>query len=546
MPNIQQGRDSAESVRTALRSLRIIHRSGLVRATRPDLLVRSGRAVKALGPVAGPVHARARTRPDALCLADELGELTFRQLEAISNALTRTLAEHGLGPDSLIGLLARDHRGAVETMVAAGKLGARLLPMNTGVAGPQLADVAAREGMDAIVYDEEFALAVEVLPATVRRFVAWTGQDRGGGTTSLEELIRAGDPRPLPAPAHPGALVLLTSGTSGTPKAAPRTIGNPLSIAQLLDRIPLRAHECTVIGTPLFHGTGLSQFIMSLALGSASVVRRRFDAEAALSAVDRHRATALVLVPTMLHRILDLDRAVIDRYDVRSLRIMLVAGAALAPELGNRATEVFGDVLHNMYGATEISVASVALPQDWKAAPGTVGRAPVGARIAILDAEGRPVREPGVTGRVFVASDMAFGGYTDGRRRETIGSFMACGDLGHLDAQGRLFIDGREDDMIVSGGENVHPVEIEHLLAEHPGIREAALVAVPDEEFGQRLKAYVVRADAATSNAGAPDADAVKTFVRERLARHKVPRDVIFVGELPRNAAGKLVRTRLP
>lgn len=488
--------------------------------------------------------AGAQTYPAALCLVDELGELSFGQLDTRTNALARSLAEHGIGPDSLIALLARDHRGAVETMVAAGKLGARLLPMNTGFAGPQLAEIARREGVNAIVYDEEFTRALAALPGTVRRFLAWAGHIEGqerAAAPPLEELIRDGDGRPLPAPARPGELVLLTSGTNGTPKATPRTLRNPLSVAQLLDRIPLRAGECTVIGTPLFHGAGLSQLIMSLALGSAVVVPRCFDAEAALGAVERYRATALVLVPTMLHRILDLDPELIDSYDVSSLRIILVAGAALAPELGNRATELFGDVLHNMYGATEVSVASVAMPDDWKAAPGTVGRPPVGARIAIIDRDGRRIDEPGVIGRIFVASDLAFGGYTDGRRREMIGSMLTCGDMGHLDAEGRLFIDGREDDMIVSGGENVYPAEVEHLLAEHRGVREAAVVAVPDEEFGQRLRAYVVPVDGALL-----EADGVRTFVKERLARHKVPRDVVFVDELPRNSTGKLVRSGLP
>ncbi|GAA3804537.1 AMP-binding protein [Streptomyces phyllanthi] len=528
-----------------LRSLKVLHQSGLIRPSRPDQLVRSGRAIRTLGVAAGPVWAGARKDGDALCLVDELGELTFHQMDRRTNALARSLAERGIGPDSLVALLARDHRGAVETMVAAGKLGARLMPMNTGFAGPQLAEVAAREGVDALVYDEEFSetLAAARLPETVRRFLAWTDGERSGegsAVPTLEQLIRDADDRPLPPPARPGPLVMLTSGTGGTPKAAPRAVGNPLAVAQLLDRIPLRAGECTVIGAPLFHGTGLSQFIMTLSLGSTGVVRRRFDPEALLGQIERYRATTLVLVPTMLHRILDLDRKVLDSYDTSSLRIILVAGAPLTPELGNRATEVFGDVIHNMYGSTEVSVATVALPEDWKAAPGTVGRPPVGSRIALFDREGQQITEPGVTGRIFVESVLAFKGYTDGRTRETIGSMLGCGDLGHLDAEGRLFIDGREDDMIVSGGENVYPAEIENLLADHEAIREAAVIGVPDEEFGQRLKVYVVPVEGASL-----DEDGVRSYVKARLARHKVPRDVVFLGELPRNSTGKLARNRL-
>jgi fatty-acyl-CoA synthase len=523
----------------AVRSLGVIRRSGLIRLSRPDLVVRSGRAIRTLGPLAGPARVAAARDRRAIGLVDELGPLTFDQLDRRSNALAQAWAGQDIGEGSVIALLARDHRGAVDTMLAAGKLGATLVPMNTGFAAPQLADVAQREGVTAVVYDEEFAEVVAGLPAHVQRFVAWV-DGKPGSAPTLEALIAGADDRPAALPRRPGGLVMLTSGTGGTPKGAPREIKNPLSVAQLIDRIPLRSGECTVIGTPLFHGTGLSQFIMSFALGSTVVIRRRFDPQAALQATEKYRATALILVPTMLQRIVDLDPRTLSSYDVSSLRIILVAGAALSPELGNRATALFGDVIYNMYGATEISVATVAMPEDWRAAPGTVGRPPVGCRVALFDPDDRRITQPNVIGRVFVGSDLTFGGYSDGSRKEIIDGMLACGDLGHFDGDGRLFIDGRADDMIVSGGENVYPIEVENLLVEHPGVADAVVVGVPDQEFGQRLVAYIVPAPGAE-----PVPDELKAFVGSNLARYKVPRDIVFIDELPRSPTGKLLRDRL-
>jgi fatty-acyl-CoA synthase len=529
----------AERLRVAVHSVGVIHRSGLVRLRRPDLVAQSGRAIRTLGPIAGPARVAAARDHRAIGLVDELGPLTFDQLDRRSNALARAWATRDVGEGTVIALLARDHRGAVDTMLAAGKLGATLVPVNTGFAAPQLADVVEREGVTAVVYDEEFAEVVAGLPAHVRRFMAWVDGSPGAATT-LDELISSSDDRPTARPGRPGGLIMLTSGTGGKPKGTPREIKNPLAVAQLLDRIPLRADECTVIGAPLFHGTGLSQFIMSFALGSTVVIRRKFDPQAALQAMEKHRATALILVPTMLQRIVDLDPQILGGYDVSALRIILVAGAALSPELGNRATALFGDVIHNMYGATEISVATVATPEDWRAAPGTVGRPPVGCTVALFDDGGRRITEPNVTGRVFVRSDLTFNGYTDGGRKEIIDGMLSTGDLGHLDAQGRLFIDGREDDMIVSGGENVYPIEIENLLVEHPGVADAVVVGVSDREFGERLRAYIVAAPAAKL-----DPDELKVFVGSSLARYKVPRDIVLIDELPRNPTGKLLRNRL-
>jgi fatty-acyl-CoA synthase len=532
--------EAAVQVPTMVRGLDVIRRSGLVALGRPDHALRSLITLRRLGPIAGAAHVAARRDHHAIGLVDELGPLTYHHLDTRSNALARAFAARGLDAGSVIALLARDHRGAVDTMVAAGKLGARLLLMNTGFAKPQLVDVARRENVSAVVYDDEFTELIDALDGDLPRFLAWVTEGTNPSHPTLDELITSTDDRPVAAPAEPGGLILLTSGTTGTPKGAPRTVRSPLAAAQFLDRIPLRVGECTVLAAPLFHGTGLSQFLLSFALGSAVVLRRKFDPEETLRAIQENRATALVVVPTMLRRIVDLGPDVLGRYDTSSLRIVFCAGSSLPPELGNRATEAFGEVVHNLYGSTEVAVATVATPQDWREAPGTVGRPPVGCRVALYDDEGRRVRGPHRIGRVFVGSMLSFEGYTDGRHKDVIDGLLSSGDVGHFDERGRLFIDGRDDDMIVSGGENVFPGEVENLLLEHEAVAEVAVTGVPDDEFGQRLKAYVVtRADATL------DTDAVRDHVRANLARYKVPRDVVFLDELPRNATGKVLKDRL-
>ncbi|ANN19867.1 acyl-CoA synthetase [Amycolatopsis orientalis] len=533
----------AGKVTETVRSIDVMRQAGLLPIPRVDEGLRSLVMVRKWGPFAGANMIAARRDPTATGIIDELGPLTFKQLDTQSNALARAWAERGLGPGSVIAALCRDHRGLVLTMLASGKLGAKLLLMNTGFAKPQLADVAKREGVTALVYDQEFTDLLDAVEGDVEHYLAWVdpGAELSGHETPIvTELIASTDDRPWPAPAKPGGFILLTSGTTGTPKGAPRPHTSALASAQFLDRIPLRTGEATYMGAPLFHGTGLSQFILSFALGSKVVMRRKFVPEETLRGVAENRCTTLVLVPTMLQRIVDLPEEVRAKYDTSCLRIIFVAGSALSPDLGNRATAAFGDVVHNLYGSTEVAVATVATPEDWRKAPGTVGRAPVGCKVALYDEKGGKITEPHVTGRVFVGSGLSFQGYTDGRNKEIIDGLLSSGDVGHFDEDGLLFIDGRDDEMIVSGGENVFPIEVENLLVEREDVIEAAVVGVEDPEFGQRLKAFVVRAEKSDL-----DVDGVREYVRANLARYKVPRDVEFLDELPRNATGKVLRNKL-
>jgi fatty-acyl-CoA synthase len=334
--------------------------------------------------------------------------------------------------------------------------------------------------------------------------------------------------------------VILTSGTTGTPKGAARPQSDSVEpAAALFSKIPLKARETTMIAAPMFHSWGFAHFTLGLPLASTLVLRHKFDPEETLRAVSQHRASALALVPVMLQRILDLGAETIARYDTRSLKVIAVSGSALPGELATRAMDTFGDVLFNLYGSTEVAWATIATPADLRAAPGTAGRPPIGTVVKLLDGEGREAKA-GEGGRIFVGNEMVFDGYTGGGGKQIVGGLMSTGDVGHFDDDGRLFVDGRDDEMIVSGGENVFPREVEDLLSDHGDIEEAAVVGVADEQFGQRLKAFVVpRGGAELSE------DAVKDYVKANLARFKVPREVVFLQELPRNATGKVLKREL-
>jgi len=514
--------------------------AGLIAPVRPDRLVRVGRSLVRWGTVsAGAIAISAARAPDQPAIVDELGTISYAELHRRANALASSLAAHGIRPGDGVAIMCRNHRGFMDISIACSRLGAHALYLNTMFAAPQLADVVAREGAKAIVYDEEFAALLGEVRDVRTRFVAWCDGESTSGDPLLEDLIAAGDPDGVPPPPEPGRVVILTSGTTGTPKGAQRTSATVSAAAALLSKIPYRARETTLLAAPLFHSWGMANYTLGVPLNSTFVLRRRFDPEGTLRAIARHRANALVVVPVMLQRMLELPDEVLDRYDTSSLRIIAVSGSALPGPLATQVMDRFGDVLYNLYGSTEVAWATIATPEDLRAAPGTAGRPPLGTIVKLFDEYDREVA-PGQPGRIFVASGLPFEGYTGGETKATIGDLMSSGDVGHFDAAGRLFVDGRDDDMIISGGENLFPSEVEDLLAGHPAVREVAVIGVPDEDWGQRLKAVV----ALHEDGEASEAD-LKAYVKENLAAFKVPREVVFVDVLPRNATGKVLKREL-
>ncbi len=511
-------------------------RAGALGASSPGQALAILAVLRDFGLYGGAARIAALRHPDAPAIADDAGELSYRELDAQVNRLANAWLASGLEPRASIGILCRNGRWPLIASFAASRAGLNTVWLNSGFSPPQAAEVAAREGIDVLVHDPEFAdHAARMEPA--RGAIATTGAP---GDDTLEAMVRTGDPRLPPAPTRPGRIVLLTSGTTGTPKGAPRPEPKSLVLpGSVLARLPMRAGETTILGPPLFHGTGVLLALLSLSLGSRLVLRARFDATQFLADTESYHATTWCVVPIMLQRVLALGPEAIARYDHTSLKAVFSAGSQLPVAVAQRAQEVFGEVVYNLYGSTEVAVATLATPEDVRDAPASVGRPALGSTVRILDAQGEPL-EAGEIGRIFVASTIPFEGYTGGGGKEIVDGLMSTGDLGHFDAAGRLYIDGRDDEMIVSGGENVFPREVEELLATHPAIIEAAAVGVEDPEFGQRLAAFVVpRAGEQITG------EEVQAFVKANLARYKVPREVVFLPELPRNPTGKILKRQL-
>ncbi|MGC2373903.1 MAG: AMP-binding protein [Solirubrobacteraceae bacterium] len=529
------------SLKHRLEVAKVLLGTGMIAPVRPDRAVKSVVALKRWGPTPAAAYIGSAARfPDRAALVDERGTLTFEEVHRRTNALAGEMRAAGISEGDGVAIMCRNHRGFVEATVACSKLGASALYLNTAFAGPQIADVIRREDPAGLVYDEDFSNLVSEGGEGRKRFVAWSEPGSTPRDPLIDDLIARGSTRDHEPPAESGKVVILTSGTTGTPKGAARKQPDSLEpAAALFSKIPLRARETTVIAAPMFHSWGFAHFTLALPLSSTLVLRRRFDPEETLRAVAEHRASTLAVVPVMLQRILELGLETIKSCDTRTLKIIAASGSALPGELATRVMDVFGDVLYNLYGSTEVAWATIATPADLRAAPGTAGKPPMGTVVKLLDEQGREVPQ-GENGRIFVANEMVFDGYTGGGGKEIVGGLMSTGDVGRMDAGGRLFVDGRDDEMIVSGGENVFPREVEDLLADHEGIEEAAVIGVDDAEFGQRLKAFVV----ARESSGL-DERTVKEYVKHNLARYKVPREVVFVEELPRNATGKVLKREL-
>ena len=521
-------------------TLKVLTRAGVIRPHGPLALARAAKALKdwGTGP-AGGFTAAAALDPRRTAIVDELGSLTFDEIHRRSNALARAFARLGVSEGDGVAIMCRNHRGFVDASIAAAKLGADLLYLNTAFAGPQLVDVLEREKPTLLVHDEEFAGLLE--NADVRRTVlGWTDGDgdRGGDDRpTLEGLIGTEADDDVPPAGRHGRIVILTSGTTGTPKGAPRSEAGIDAAVSLLSRMPLKYGWRTHVAAPLFHTWGFAHLALAMLLGSTIVLRRRFDPEDCLRVTQDERCDSLVVIPVMLQRMLALPDETLDRYDLSRVQVVASSGSALPGDLATEWMDRFGDHLYNIYGSTEVAYASIADPVDLRVAPGAAGKPPYATIVKILDPDGAEL-PPGESGRIFVGNGLLFEGYTGGGHKEVVDGLMSTGDVGRFDEDGRLHVEGRDDEMIVSGGENVFPREVEDCLVRHGAVLEAAAIGVDDPDFGKRLRAFVV-VDGDVSE------DELKEHVKKNLARYKVPREIVIMDELPRNATGKLLKREL-
>ena len=535
---VEKARQYVDRGSAELHYLRKIFEAGALKLEPPQAMAAMAADIARWGEMGMIPSVNARRTPHRLAIVDDEGTMTFRELDDAVNAVANALVSMGVEGGNGVAILARNHRWFLIANYACARVGARTILLNTEFSGPQIADVADREGARLLIYDDEYAKAVSQANFELGKLRAFA--DIPDGDETLAQVIARSSREPAPKPSKRSSLIILTSGTTGTPKGANRSQPPTLApIGGVLSHVPFKSGEVTDLPSPMFHALGYLHATLAMTLGSTLVLRRKFRPMTVIEDIEKHRATALVVVPVMLSRILDaLDNA--DRsYDLSSLRIVFVSGSQLGAELATRATKRLGPVIYNLYGSTEIAFASIARPQDLEINPATVGPIVKGAKVRILDDQGNELPQ-GEVGRIFVGNFFPFEGYPGGGGKQIIDGLLSSGDMGYFDDNGLLYVTGRDDEMIVSGGENVFPAEVEDLISGHPDVIEATALGVDDREYGARLRAFVVKQQDSDL-----DEDAVKSYVKEHLARYKVPRDVVFLDELPRNPTGKILKREL-
>jgi fatty-acyl-CoA synthase len=542
---VARARQYADRGSAELHYVRKMFEAGALKVEPPQTIAAMAADFMRWGELGFLPAANARRTPHRVAIIDDEGPLTFRELDDSVNAVANGLVAMGIKGGDGVAILGRNTRWFAIANYACARVGARTILMNTEFSGRQIADVADREGARLLIYDEEYAEAVAEANfelGTLRALASNPDSDQPSDSTdeTLAEVIARSSKEPAPKPSKHSSLVILTSGTTGTPKGASRSQPPTLGpIGGVLSHVPFRSGEVTSLPAPMFHALGYLHATIAMALGSTLVLRRKFRPATVLEDIEKHRVTAIVVVPVMLSRILDVLDKLEGKPDLSSLRIVFVSGSQLGAELATRALKALGPVIYNLYGSTEIAFATIARPKDLEINPATVGPIVKGVKIKILDDQGTEVPQ-GQVGRIFVGNTFPFEGYTGGGGKQIIDGLLSSGDMGYFDDDGLLFVTGRDDEMIVSGGENVFPAEVEDLISGHPEVVEVTALGVDDPEWGARLSAFVVKHE--NSNL---DEDTVKKYVREHLARYKVPREVIFLEELPRNPTGKILKREL-
>jgi fatty-acyl-CoA synthase len=545
LPGVSKIQQYVERGTSELHYVRKIFEAGAFRLESPLKTAAMATDIAKWGEFGMMPSLNARRHPDRAACIDEEGEFSFQELDDASHAVANGLIEMGVKGGDGVAILARNHRWFLIANYGAARVGARIILLNSEFSGPQIKEVSEREGAKVIIYDDEYTKAVSKAEPELGKLRALgtnpdSDEDSASDDETLAELIERSSKDPAPKASKHASIIILTSGTTGTPKGANRSTPPTLApVGGILSHVPFKAGEITSLPAPMFHALGYLHATLGMFLGSTLVLRRKFKPPLVLEDLEKHKATAMVVVPVMLSRLLDAIEKMDKKPDLSSLRIIFVSGSQLGAELASRALKDFGPVIYNMYGSTEIAFATIAGPKDLEFNPATVGPVVKGVKVKILDDNGNEVPQ-GDVGRIFVGNAFPFEGYTGGGGKQIIDGLLSSGDVGYFDEHDLLYVSGRDDEMIVSGGENVFPAEVEDLISGHPDVVEATAIGVEDKEYGHRLRAFVVK-----KNEADVDEDAIKHYVREHLARYKVPREVIFLEELPRNPTGKILKREL-
>jgi fatty-acyl-CoA synthase len=535
----------AERGASEMHYLRKIIEAGGFRLEPPQNYAAMAADIRKWGEIGMLPSFNARRTPNRAAIIDDDGAVTYKELDEAANAVAHGLLAKGVHGGDGVAILARNHRWFSIANFGCARVGARIILLNSEFSGPQIKEVAEREGAKLIIYDDEYAKAVSKADPPLGKLRALgenPDSDEPSGSTddTLADLIAANSKSPAPKASKHSSIIILTSGTTGTPKGANRSTAPTLApIGGILSHVPFKAGEVTSLPSPMFHALGYLHATIAMFLGSTLLLRRRFKPPLVLEDIEKHKATALVVVPVMLSRILAALEKMDEKPDLSSLRIVFVSGSALGADLAERGLKDLGPVIYNMYGSTEIAFATIAEPKHLEFNSSTAGPVVKGVKVKIFDDNGKELPQ-GEVGRIFVGTSFPFEGYTGGGNKQIIDGLLSSGDVGYFDERGLLYISGRDDEMIVSGGENVFPAEVEDLISGHPDVVEATAIGVEDQEWGHRLRAFVVKKQEASL-----DEDTVKHYVRDHLARYKVPREVIFLDELPRNPTGKILKREL-
>jgi long-chain acyl-CoA synthetase len=497
--------------------------------------------------------AYAQAAPDKLALVDPDGrEWSRGELSAACNRAVHGLRALGLGRGDAVAVALPNCAEMFAVHLACAQAGFYLTPINWHLASPEIAYILRDSEAKVFVTHERLA---EVASAAADQIdFPREGRFAVGavpGARPFADLL-AGQPDGLPSERTSGAVMNYTSGTTGHPKGVkrplppldPDTAGSLFAMFLALFGIQPEDGNVHLVGSPLYHTAVLVFASSSLHYGHPIVLMDKWTPEGCLAAIDRHRVTTSHMVPTQFHRMLGLPEEVRARYDVSSTRTMVHAAAPCPPEVKRRMLDWWGESIFEYYAATE-GGGTLVTPAEWKRFPGTVGKAWPGSEIRIYDDAGN-LLPAGQTGTVYMKlgqADFEYKGDKEKTRKNRIGEFFTVGDVGHLNEEGYLFLSDRKIDMIISGGVNIYPAEIENVLLTHPKVGDVAVFGIPDSDWGEAIKAVVEPADGVAASPAL--ADELIEFCRTNLARYKWPRSIDFLAELPRDPNGKLYKRKL-
>ncbi len=497
------------------------------------------------------IHFHAQTRGDHEAVVCGNTRLTYTELDDEIIRLSRALESLGLSSGEPVALMLPncvEHLVAQETMP---RVGALAVQIGYRLRGPEIAHILDNSDPQILIYHHSYQHEVKLGVATGEFLeesqLIVVGAPPGEevyGTRYEELLLLQSTELPHARGAGEGGVIIYTSGTTGKPKGATRSWKDTgiISVTDMMAQVGMRNDDRHIVVCPLYHSGALAFAKMMTSLGATVVLADHFEAESVLQIIEKERITCAFMVPTMLVRINALNEDTKSSYDTSSLRWVMSGAAPLSTATASAFQDHFGPILHNFYGATETGTVTHAKPEDHCEHPGTVGRPLRGNELRILDEEGEEL-PPGEVGELYVRNGMLIGGYYrnhDATMASLREGFFSVGDLAKLDEDGYLYLASRKHDMVISGGVNIYPREIEEVLHHHADIMEAAVIGVPDDEWGESLRAFVV----ARPGSGLSEFLVVE-HCKAHLAGYKQPRSVVFLDEMPRNATGKILKRQL-